>query len=192
MKRLLFFIAISFAFSMSSYAQSVKVGADNSFKESLNNFTTFGWSADIDKIPSDAIFIAPGDVFVFNNESTRSKIKEAINFELNAKGYTETEDNPQILVLFLVTEQPGKLVTFNGYEVVDGEKVRTAEDKEKVDIKAGTLLINLVDAKSGLVAWQGYASGILNPDMINDNVKVREAVASVFNEFKFQSKDFKK
>lgn len=188
MKKLLFFITMCVTFSLSSSAQRVKVGADNSFKESLNKYTSFGWSADIDNIPSEAIFVAPGDVYVFNNESTRAKIKEAINFELNAKGYTETENAPQMLVLFQVTEQPGQLVTFNGYDVIDGEKVRTAEDKEKVDIKAGTLLINLVDAKTGLVAWQGYASGILNPDMINDNVKVREAVASIFNDFKFHAK----
>ncbi|MEO7313819.1 MAG: DUF4136 domain-containing protein [Ginsengibacter sp.] len=188
MKKLLFFITACMTFTMSSFAQSVKVGADNSFKESLNKYTTFGWSADIDKISSDAIFLAPGGVYIFNNESTRSKIKEAINFELNAKGYTETETNPQVLVLFEVTEQPGKIVTFNGYDMIDGEKTRTAEDKQKVDIKAGTLLINLVDAKSGLVAWQGYASGILNPDMINDNVKVREAVAAIFHDFKFHAK----
>ena len=187
MKKLLF-LFMCMAISMASKAQKVKVGADNSFKESLNKYTTFGWSADIDRISSDAIFLAPGGVYIFNNESTRSKIKEAINFELNAKGYTETEANPQVLVLFEVTEQPGKLVTFNGYDMIDGEKMRTAEDKEKVNIKAGTLLINLVDAKSGLVAWQGYASGILNPDMINDNVKVREAVAAIFHDFKFHAK----
>ena len=192
MKKYLFFIVVCLAFTMSSYAQRVQVGADNSFTESLNKYTTFGWSDNIDKIPSNAIFIGPDNVYIFNNESTRSELKKAINFELNSKGYTQTEENPQVLVLFQVTEQPGKLVTFNGYEVVDGERVRSAEDKEKVDIKAGTLLINLVDAKSGLVAWQGYASGILNPDMINDNVKIREAVASIFNDFKFHSKNFKK
>lgn len=187
MKKLLF-IMMCVAFSMSSQAQKIQSGADHSFKQSLNNYTTFGWSADIEKIPSDAIFIAPGDVYVFNNESTRAKIKEAILFELNAKGYTESETDPQMLVLFEVTEKPGKLVTFNGYDIIDGEKVRTSEDEEKIDIAAGTLLINLVDAKSGLVAWQGYSSGILKPDMVNDNVKVREAVASIFNEFKFQAK----
>lgn len=188
MKKLLFIFTMCLAFSMASNAQKVKVGADNSFKESLNNYTTFSWSADIDQIPSDAIFVAPGGIYVFNNESTRAKIKDAINFELNGKGYTETENDPEVLVLFQLTEQPGKLVTFNGYDVIDGEKVRTSEDKEKIDISAGTLLINLVDVKSGLVAWQGYASGILNPDMINDNVKVREAVASIFNDFKFHAK----
>ena len=192
MKKLLFFMTVCIIFTFPAFAQRVQVGADNSFTESLNKYTTFGWSENIDKIPSDAIFIGPDNVYIFNNESTRAEIKKAINFELNSKGYTQTEVNPQVLVLFQVTEQPGKLVTFNGYEIVDGEKVRTAADEKKVDIKPGTLLINLVDAKSGLVAWQGYASGILNPDMINDNVKIREAVASIFNDFKFHSKGFKK
>ena len=187
MKKLLFLMIFS-TFFMSSQAQNVKVGADNSFKESLDNYSTFGWSAEINNIPSDAIFVAPGGVYVFNNESTKAKIKEAIQFELNAKGYTESATDPQILVLFEITENPGKLVTFNGYDVVDGEKMRMDKDRERIDIAAGTLLINLVDTKTGLVAWQGYASGILNPDMINDNVKVRQAVASIFNNFKFKAK----
>lgn len=191
MKKILFFIALSVAFIIPSYAQRVQVGADNSFTESLNKYNTFGWSDNIDKIPSNAIFISPDGLYIYNNETTRAEIKKAINFELNSKGYTQRDVNPQVLVLFQMTEQPGKLITFNGYEIVDGEKVRTAADEKKIDIKPGTLLINLVDTKSGLVAWQGYASGILNPDMINDNVKIREAVASVFNEFKFHAKKHK-
>jgi hypothetical protein len=89
-----------------------------------------------------------------------------------------------------VTERPGKLKTFNGYEMIDNglDSVRTPQDTQTVDIDAGTLIINLLDAKSGVVAWQGYASGILKPDMINDNTKVREAVASIFQKFDFKAK----
>jgi hypothetical protein len=54
-------------------------------------------------------------------------------------------------------------------------------------IDPGTLIINLLDAKSGVVAWQGYASGILKPDMINDATKVREAVSSIFSQFNFKA-----
>jgi hypothetical protein len=68
------------------------------------------------------------------------------------------------------------------------DSVRTPQNTETVDIDAGTLIINLLDAKSGVVAWQGYASGILKPDMINDNTKVREAVASIFQKFDFTAK----
>ncbi len=189
MKKLLLF-AIGFASFTFANAQQVKVGADKSFKESVNGLKTFAWSSEIDKIPKGAIFLTPTGVYVFNNESTREKIKKAIKFELNAKGFKETETKPDMIVVFRVSEQPGTLHTFNGYEMYnDGmDSTRELKNKETVKIKPGTLLINIVDAKSDMVAWQGYASGILKPDMINNDVKVREAVASIFKKFKFQAK----
>ena len=184
-----FLLAACLCFYVFSQAQ-VQVGADKSFTKSLNDYSTFGWSTQIAHIPSDQIFVSPNGVLVFNNESVYSKIKNAIAFELNAKGFKHSQSNPQILVLFRVTERPGKLKTFNGYEMIDNglDSVRTPQDTQTVDIDAGTLIINLLDAKSGVVAWQGYASGILKPDMINNNTKVREAVASIFQKFDFRAK----
>ncbi|MEO6814008.1 MAG: DUF4136 domain-containing protein [Ginsengibacter sp.] len=188
MKKLLLF-AIGFASFIFANAQQVKVGADKSFKASVNGFKTFAWSSEINQIPNGAIFLTPNGVYIFNNESTREKIKKAIKFELNAKGFKETETKPDMLVLFRVSEQPGILHTFNGYEYYDGgmDSTRTPQNKETVKINAGTLLINIMDAKSDKVAWQGYASGILKPHMINNDVKVREAVASIFKRFKFRA-----
>ena len=186
----LFLFAIGFASFSFANAQQVKVGADKSFKASVNGFKTFEWSSEIDQIPKASIFLTPNGVYVFNNESTREKIKQAIKYELNAKGFKETETSPDMLVVFRVSEQPGILHTFNGYEKYDEgmDSTREPENKETVKIKAGTLLINIVEAKSGMVAWQGYASGILNPDMINNDVKVREAVSDIFKKFKFRAK----
>jgi len=45
-----------------------------------------------------------------------------------------------------------------------------------------------VDAKSSVVAWQDYASGILKPDMTNDNTKVRKAISDIFKHFDFRAK----
>ena len=189
MKKLLLFAGV-FISCIYANAQQVRVGADRSLKESINGYKTFGWTRNINEIPKDAIFIAPGGVYVFNNESTREKIKKAIKFELNSKGFTESETNPDILVVFRVNEQAGKLHTVNGYEVYNGglDTTRTAKNEEAVKIKSGTLMINIVDAKTDKVAWQGYASGILNPDMVNNDVKVREAVALIFKKFKLRAK----
>ena len=184
-----FLILASCLFYFGSQAQ-VKVGADKSFTKSLNDYSTYAWSKNIDQIPSDKIYIAPNGVYIFNNESVRSKIKAAIEYELSAKGYKKVDNNPDILVLFTVNEQPGKLRTYNGYQMIDNglDSVRTPSDVETTPIDAGTLIINLLDAQSGVVAWQGYASGILKPDMINDETKVREAVSSIFDQFKFTAK----
>ena len=189
MKKILL-ILFSFFFCAVLKSQNVVVGADNSFKTSLNNYSTYAWSQSVDQIPSDQIFVSPSGVYVFNNESVRSKIKNAIEYELNAKGYKKDESNPDLLVLFQVTERPGSLRTYNGDQMVNSglDSVRTPQNVQTTDIDAGTLLINIVDAKSGAVAWQGYASGILKPDMINDETKVRQAVSSIFSKFDFTAK----
>lgn len=189
MKKIVMLLSLFGCFSFCK-AQDVVVGADNSFKHSLNDYSTYAWSKSIDQIPSDKVYISPTGVYVFNNESVRLKIKNAIQFELSAKGYKKVENNPDILVLFTVTEQKGSLKTFNGYQMIDNglDSVRTPQNVATTPIDAGTLIINMIDAKSGVVAWQGYASGILKPDMINDNAKVRQAVVAIFNKFPFTAK----
>lgn len=187
-KTILLIFSVLFCFAVKS--QNVVVGADNSFTTSLNNYSTYAWSKNIDQIPSDAIYINPSGVYIFNNESVRSKIKNAIEFELSAKGYQKNENNPDMLVLFTVTERPGTLRTYNGYQMIDNglDSVRTPQNVQTTKIDAGTLIINIIDSKTGMVAWQGFASGILKPKMLVDEMQVREAVASIFSKFNFKAK----
>ena len=189
MKKIILFI-LSGLFCFAVKSQNVVVGADNSFTTSLNDYSTYAWSKTIDQIPSDEIYVNPSGVYVFNNESVRSKIKDAIEFELSAKGYKKSEINPDMLVLFSVTERPGSLRTYKGYQMVANglDSVRTPQDVQTTKIDAGTLIINIIDSKSGAVAWQGFASGILKPEMLTDESQVRQAVASVFSKFDFKAK----
>jgi hypothetical protein len=187
-KTFLFILSGLFCFAVKS--QNVVVGADKSFTSSLNDYSTYAWSENIDQIPSDAIYISPSGVYVFNNESVRSKIKNAIEYELSAKGYQKSENNSDMTVLFTITERPGTLKTYNGYQMINNglDSVRTPESAQTTPIEAGTLIINIIDSKSGVVAWQGFASGILKPDMLQDDSRIRHAVASIFGKFDFRAK----
>lgn len=187
MKKTLLFLVVGLLFGFTSKAQQVQAGGDNSFTAPIKNYKTYAWSNQINQIPKSAIFVGPNGVLIFNNESTRSKIKDAIQFELQAKGYKQSNNNPDMIVLFRVLEQPTTLTTFNGYQLYDNglDSTRTPDNVQQTKVDAGTLLINIVDAKTSKVAWQGYASGILKPDMANDQAKIRQAVASIFNQFKY-------
>ena len=105
MKKTFLFLTLTLLY-FAGQSQNVVVGTDHSFKKSLNDYSTYTWSKSIDQIPSDQIYVSPTGVYVFNNESVRSKIKNAIEFELSAKGYKKDENNPQMLVIFTVTERP--------------------------------------------------------------------------------------
>jgi len=187
-KIILSILPVLFCFAVKS--QTITVGADKSFTASLNDYSTYAWSKNIDQIPSDGIYVNPTGVYVFNNESARSKIKNAIEYELSAKGYEKNENTPDMLVLFTITERPGTLKTYNGYQMIDNglDSVRTPDNVQRTKIDAGTLIINIIDAKTGVVAWQGFASGILKPEMLSDESLVRQAVASIFSKFDFKAK----
>ena len=165
------------------------VGKASDINENFKKIKTYSWTSDINKIPNDKIFIGPNSVYIFNNESGRKMIKDATQYELDARGYKMAATNPDMLVSFSVTEQTGRLRTTNGYvRVSSGEKVRTKDNIGYADVQPGTLIINLIDAKTSEVIWQGFASGILHADQVRNETKVREAVSSVFSQFKYNNK----
>jgi len=194
MKKVLFTVAGFFIFMvlLQGCAASKKapvVGKNADLSENFKSIKTYSWTTDIDNIPSDQIFIGPNNVYIFNNESGRKRIKDAMQYELNARGYTMNRTNPDMLVSFFVTEKPGRLRTTNGYVTLSsGEKVRTVDNVSFTDVKAGTLIINFIDEKTNTQIWQGFASGILQADQMNNETKVREAVSSVFSQFKYNNK----
>jgi len=90
-----------------------------------------------------------------------------------------------MLVSFAILEQGGRLRSTNGYVTTSsGEKVRTDEDVSWINVKPGTLIVNLVDARKNKQIWQGYASGILQANQMNDQTKIREAVSRIFSQLK--------
>ncbi|WP_018617111.1 DUF4136 domain-containing protein [Segetibacter koreensis] len=149
------------------------------------NIKTYSWTSDIDNIPNDQLFIGMNGIYIFNNESARKMIKDAIQYELDSRGYKKVKgDNGDMKVSFSVLEREGRLKTTNGYVTLSsGEKVRTDDNVSYTDVKPGTLIINLIDSKQKVQIWQGFASGILQPDNLRDQSKVRQAVSSIFSKF---------
>lgn len=180
MKKLFFAMALVFAFTT---GRAQTVGTDVGLGVSLKEYKTYNWTAGIEKIPTDKVIVGTTGVLVYNNASGRKMIKDAIAYELDASRKQKVTANPDMLVNFMVFEQPGKLRTYNGYELVNlgADTVRTEDNVEYTDFKAGTLLINFTDADSNRIIWQGYASGILDNTKIKDQSAVREAVSSIFN-----------
>jgi hypothetical protein len=187
MKKIFFFATALFLISTMTMAQ---VGTDKELHVPIGKYKTYAWTKDIDMIPSGSVFIGPNNVLIFNNPSTRNRIKQSIQYELGARGYTMNPVNPDFLVTFQVLEQPTDLITYNGYKMLYNglDSTRTRDNVEKTHVTAGTVLIKFVDAKSGKQVWQGYNSGALNPDMVNSDQRVREAISEIFRQYKYMAK----
>jgi len=157
-------------------------GKNKSLKADFEEIKTYAWTSDIDNIPTDRVLIGFNGIFIFNNESDRRMIKESIQYELSAKGYQMVETNPDMVLSFMVLEQPASLRTTQGYVTLSsGEKVRTEDNVSYTDVEPGTLIINI--NKTDKPIWQGFVSGILKAGEMNDQSKVRNAVSTVFKQF---------
>lgn len=187
MKKLIFLASMLLTTAALTSAQDV--GIDRELDAGIENYKTYSWSSDINQIPTDAVFIGPNGVTIFNNESTRSKIKSALAYELNARGYKEAAGSADFVISFSVLEQPAEIVTYDGYRLLYNglDTVRTEENLDQTRVEPGTVLVNFVDKDSGKMVWRGYASGILKPDMINDESKVRGAISSIFRNFRYHA-----
>lgn len=174
-------------FSTMTFAQDAE--SVQNLDATLKSYSTFGWVSDIEDIPDDKAFVGPDGVLVYNNESTRSMIKEAIVTNLQSKGYSMSESNPDMLIGFQVLEQETDFMTYTGYETIymGLDTVRAEENAETVNVGAGTLIINITDKESGKVAWQGYASGALNTETANNEESIQSAVSEILGEFDYSA-----
>lgn len=189
MKKLMFvlFLPLLLSFDQGSAQAVAKVGSDIQLGEPIRQFNTFSWVKDIDEIPSDKVLVGQGGVLVYNNESARNRIKQAIAHELTAKGFKRVEADPDMVVNFIVFEQKGRLRTYQGYQVVGGDSVRTKESVDRTRVKPGTLLITMLGGHDEGVVWQGYASGILTPASVKKDAKIKLAVEKIMDKFDYKA-----
>jgi hypothetical protein len=193
MKKILFGVGMVLIVSAINVACSHKaalaVGKSADVAADFKDIKTYNWASDIDNIPNTQLFIGANGVLIFNNESARKMIKDAIEYELDSRGYKKVEGNAgDMKVSFAILEQPGKVRTTNGYVTLSsGENVLTKDNVSYTDVKAGTLIINFISNKNNVAIWQGFASGILQPDQMRDQTKIREAVAKIFTQYKYSN-----
>ncbi len=184
-------VLLMFAFILqacSSASNMPVAGKNKDLDANFKDIKTYAWTSDIDNIPTDRVLIGPNGVFIFNNESGRKMIKDAVQYELDAKGYKMASSNPDMLISFLVLEQPASLRTTEGYVTLSsGEQVRTDDNVSHTDVQPGTLIVNMINADNNKQIWQGFVSGIMKADDMRDQSKVRNAVSSVFGQFNYKN-----
>lgn len=192
MKKVIYYLSVllTLGFFMQACSSSkIPIAGNNkSLNADFKEIKTYAWTSDIDNIPTNKVLIGPNGVFIYNNKSGRNMIKESIQYELSAKGYQMSETNSDMLLSFIVLEQPASLRTTEGYvTLLSGEKVRTEDNISYTDVKAGTLIINMVKTEMNQQIWQGFVSGILKADEMNDQSKVRNAVSTIFEQFNYNN-----
>ena len=110
------------------------------------------------------------------NDFDRQRIINAISFELEARGYTKTLSNADMKVeAHIVTRK--KWYT----EVVTDRDRGTSRTRvDTYEYIEGTLIIDVKNAKTQKLLWQGIGIGTVDKSTKNKEKRVGNAVAKVF------------
>lgn len=164
-------------------AQTVTVDADKKLNHDFSKYKTYAWASQVD---SD---LDPG-LYFLNDLALKKRVRDAVRFALEGRGYTFSRQNPDLLVNFRVFDQPTTIRGYAGYGTTyfGTTEIREPDDATSFEVKAGSLIVNLVDVKSGRVVWRGLASGLTTTNGFDrsDN-KIKQAVNLIFEQYGFRA-----
>ena len=127
-------------------------------------YRTFAW----DRIDTSV----PGDPRLDNNTMFHEYVRQAIDRQLVSRGYEPTTVTADVLVHYHASSRQ-KIYT-------SGEQ-RTAERCRECSVEVydeGTLLVDLTDARTGVLVWRGVAeSGLAG--VVNNQARMEETIERV-------------
>lgn len=124
---------------------------------------------------------------------TTARLKDATIREMERLGYRHDESKPDLLVNFSanvsdrqdVTKTPASVRGVYGYRPAAYRAWSGyAYDIDVREYKAGTLIIDLIDARQKRLVWRGIAEGELNKkDQKDPAATIDRAVTGIFSKF---------
>jgi hypothetical protein len=168
------------------FGQTITVRSDRAADVDFAGFKTFDWADQVDnQLDSGYYFL--------NDLILKAQVREAVRNEMMGLGYELTDNAPDLIVNFRVFDKPAVLKNLSDYG--DDYWGRTSysniSEATNYEVEAGTLLLSLVDRKSGRLVWNGFASGLIeNDQFIKDEGKVIEAVNMIFDEYNQRAREY--
>ena len=150
-------------------AQHVQTDFDH--KANFTQYKTYSWQQ---IKPADSLWDA--------------RIKDAVDAQLAAKGWTQVESGGDVAIVGIKTTQTQRtLQTFydgfgggwrwRGFGGM-GESTTTEQD-----YKEGTLVVDLYDAKTKQLVWRGSAEDTISDKAEKNEKNLDKAVAKMFKDF---------
>jgi Domain of unknown function (DUF4136) len=154
-----------------AFAQQVKTDFDH--QANFSQYKTYSWQE-----------IKPA------NSLWDARIKNAVDAQLTAKGWTQVASGGDVAVVAIKTSQTQRsLQTFYdgfgggwGWRRFGGGGFGEATTTEQ-DYKEGTLVIDLYDAKTKQLIWRGSAEDMLSGKAEKNEKNLEKGVAKMFKKF---------
>ncbi len=142
----------------------------------IRKFTTYQWSnrtpIEMDSHP------------LYYNELNDKRIKSSVNSALIIRGLILTENNPDILVHYHIMVEDKVYIDLQPYGFTYGRYWANAQRERSYSYREGTLIIDLMEAKTGNLAWRGWAVAVIENDSKKSmNDIIGKAVAEIFSKY---------
>jgi len=115
-------------------------------------------------------------------------IMNTISNRLSILGYSQSDQRPNLLIAFRMYYTD---FNFTGWEQPEFELwleergyVKEEFEEIKYRLKEGTLIILLVDRKSHKTVWQGYNSGLIDINAMENERFIRGSVRLIFDKYR--------
>ncbi|UYZ62580.1 DUF4136 domain-containing protein [Hymenobacter weizhouensis] len=174
-------LGLSLLLGVSGCASTARVGVNTDFDHSVN-FRTYKTWAWYPQQPTDT----EGGPAQGYQSFLDKRIRAAVERELAQKGLTFTDKNPDVYVAYsarVEDKQRANPGAFGGYPFWYGYGGWYGRGLPPVtDYKAGTVIIDLVDARRKELAWRGQGQAQLDEQTISET-EVHRIVNSILGNY---------
>jgi hypothetical protein len=155
----------------------------------FSNFKTFAWSGNGKSTATDRT----------DNDIVDNNIKNSISQQLEKKGWVETNDHPDVVLDYMVAvkkqmrhETEGiyappvsrYIYSRHGLYNIWYPSMLVGYHSYNIPFREGELTVNMVDAKTNKLIWQGWAEGDLGGPSLTTK-EVTADVKSIFKKFNY-------
>jgi hypothetical protein len=172
------------ALFFSSCSSTIKVSADYDGKAAFGTFKSFNFRK-VDSLPKDYPAII--------NPINQQRLENAVTDEMNLRQYVKSE-NPDIWISYYLkidekTDYQATTTTpfYGGYGYYGhyygyGHGWTTVQS---YDYEVGTLVIDIVDAKTNELVWYGVGTKVLKENNQNQEANIKNAISQIFGQYPF-------
>ena len=153
----------------SAFTQTVKTDFDPN--ADLANYRTYAWKS-APPLP---------DTPTTTNNLVDERVRNAVNGQLAMKGMSEDPLNPDFFVTFFVGQSERTEIDTFGYASAPRWRAGWGDVMVR-NHREGTLIIDIIDAKTGRLAWRAYCTDTM-ADPKHLERQINKAVAKAFKKY---------
>lgn len=179
MKKMNFVLVVMLVFISACASKSYKVDGAGNADANMEEYNTYAFASQVDNKLDEGLFF-------LNDLILKAEVRDAVKHEMDSRGYRHDPTSADLVVNFRVFD---KATTVQGLQGLgDGYWSSGEADRfnttETVNLKEGSVIIHLVDRKTGELVWQGYASGLMDGNVFNkEKNKITQAVSMIFDSY---------